>query len=134
MLAQPTPFPQVGSYGLHRVQGGTRLARIQQRDCVGGEDYALISYPSRTGASGNLTVPLADLIDATPLTDDENRELRALSGELPSRRAARNAAKLRLEQLANRRIFARVLQEEMIRLGLATRPLDASDASESAAA
>ncbi|QAY77899.1 hypothetical protein [Sphingosinicella sp. BN140058] len=75
MLRTPAPFPQVGSYALTIHQDEITLARIQGRN---GED-ATISLPLFSGASGNRTVPLGELIDATPLSDDEASEWSALN-------------------------------------------------------
>ena len=87
MLKVASPFPQVGSYALAEIDGETLLARIiglsgRQSDATA---EATISLPARRYiASGNVTLPLADLIDGTPLTPEEEAELKALEATVPA--------------------------------------------------
>lgn len=77
MLSSATAFPQVGSYALYEdpelPRGDRRpeLVRILEL----GATVALVAFPLREGrASGNKRLPLADLLDGTPLTAQEKRE------------------------------------------------------------
>jgi len=111
MLADPTPFPAAGSYGLHAVGGTTRLARIIARNRDGS---VIISIPSLPGASGNRCVPLDQVRDGTPLTDEERAEQLKLAASLrsiarPGPAARRRRA--RLDALREREIDARLLGE-----------------------
>jgi hypothetical protein len=78
MLRVPTPFPEQGSFALLDHDGRTHAVRILQRD---QEGFVRISLPARLGAaSGNLRVPFDQLIDPTPLTEEERAELKRLEG------------------------------------------------------
>lgn len=118
MLAVHAPFPEVGSYGLLCVDGATRLARIIARN---PGDSAVVSLPELAGASGNRTVPLAQIRDGTPLSDAERAEMRHLAAtpfatSKPSPAARKRDA--RLQALRHREIDARLLTELMRGVGL----------------
>jgi hypothetical protein len=80
MLASPTPYPYVGSYALLETER-LELVRVIARRAA----FALIAFPLRDGASGNMEVPESDLIDATPLTAEEQREFHDLDRHLAGR-------------------------------------------------
>jgi hypothetical protein len=96
MIRTPAPFPQPGSYALLVDLGQTHIVRILSR--VPDAAEAVISFPARWGASGNKTVPLADLIDGTPLTADERREMRHLFEEADALAAGGRAHRQRLAE------------------------------------
>lgn len=107
MLTAPAPFPQIGAYALFYDDGDrkTHLVRIQRRH---GPD-AVISFPLRAGASGTRTVPLADLLDGTPLTGSERAEWRRLEAELrgmvrPGKARIDRAAELRLREIRSMKL------------------------------
>jgi hypothetical protein len=114
MLSPETPFPYVGSYALFvdpdaPPPQADELVRINWRR----EGFAMVSFPLRDGASGNKTVPFADLIDATPLSSEEAREFhdldRALFGRsLRTAKQKREAA--RRDALRRRTIYAPLLE------------------------
>jgi hypothetical protein len=135
LLTPETPFPNVGSYALLidcdscrsggsaqrsndcRVGHGAELARILRASV--GEDgratertlTATIALPLRDGASGTKTVPFADLIDATPLTGAEGKEMVDLDRELRSKPLRGRAAKqARHDALKRRAIWAPHMQ------------------------
>jgi len=63
MLRVSTPFPQVGSYGL--INDGAncrRRVRVQRNNDDG---TVLVTGTARNGQSTTMTVPLAELVDAT---------------------------------------------------------------------
>lgn len=119
MLRTHAPFPQVGSFALFEHEGKSQLARIVGRHPA--DATAVISLPERPDAGGNLTVPVAGLIDGTPLTDAEAAELRQLeSACLPyvsKRKRVRTARQKeimrRFGELSARRIHARVLGDKI---------------------
>lgn len=118
MLSVYAPFPERGSYGLYVVDGVTRLARIISRN---PDDSAVVSLPALAGASGNRTVPLAQIRDGTPLSDADRDEMRELAGKLLSTRKpspTARARRARLEALRCREIDARLLAELMRGAGL----------------
>lgn len=120
MLNNPTPFPLVGSYALYETACETHLVRIQHRDMSGREGAALISFPGSFAASGSKTVPLADLIDGTPLTLDERAEMQATlramgAAAIHNSRAARAKRYLALRE---RDIRSETMQRLMERAGL----------------
>jgi hypothetical protein len=91
MLSSPTPFPYVGSYALLEHEGELQLVRIQMRRSTPtvGEDgratetgETVVSFPLRDGASGNIRVDPALLIDASPLSADEMRAFHELDRSL----------------------------------------------------
>lgn len=120
MLRSPTPFPLVGSYGLYEHEGQLRLARIVARNQDG---TAVISLPERLGAGGNLTAPVSEIRDGTPLTAAEEAESRELDSychpfvrrKKRARTPKQKAAVWRLAELGARRIHARVLAEKLER-------------------
>lgn len=85
MLKVPAEFPEVGSYALYD-QGGTHiLARIVGKPPrgEGEEQIVLLAFPQiQDVASGNKRVPLADLIDATPLAKADRDRIEALEREM----------------------------------------------------
>lgn len=118
MLSPATPFPHPGSYGLHEdpalAPGDRRaeLVRILER----GNAVALVAYPLREGAGGNQRVPLADIVDATPLTHEESREMTDLARSLVGRSMrtkAQRAAKARHDVLQSRNIWSGSLQRQL---------------------
>ena len=124
MLIPQTPFPQAGSYGLYQdpeLPCGERraeLARILEL----GASVALISLPLRDGAGGNRRVPIADLIDGTPLDAAETKELtdcfRAMHQGTGRRRNVK-AARARHATLKTRAIWSGPLQRQLDRLSAA---------------
>jgi hypothetical protein len=136
MLTPGTPFPYVGSYALYcdpdaEPPQADELVRINWRRSErsvgeGGrsieQEFCMVSFPLRDGASGNKTVPFADLIDATPLSSEEAREFhdldRALFGRsLRTAKQKREAA--RRDALRRRTIYAPLL-ERLLRRARAT--------------
>lgn len=129
MIKAPAPFPHVGSYGLLIDTGlpveqrRAELARVLGRfpEGRGGEqvELARISLPLREGASSVRTVELTELIDATPLTRAEERELGDLDAALHGRtlRSARQkAAAFRAEKLRERLCYSQILIAELAKL------------------
>jgi hypothetical protein len=96
MLDAPTPFPNIGSYGLlidedEPAPQAAELVRIIACRFDGdGAAIALLSFPLREGARGNKEVPLDALIDATPLTIEEQREFHDLDRQLFGRTSFRS--------------------------------------------
>lgn len=126
MLKVPTEFPQVGSYALFvditlpLAQQRAELVRIMRRPtiCERGGDVA-ISFPLRTGASGSMIVPEDALIDATPLTKAEEREMHDISRALSGRDKLTNkqrVMKARGEDLRDRHIMSAVMEIELRKL------------------
>lgn len=121
MLKNATPFPQQGSYCLYEdpalpaARRNAELVRIIER----GAAAVLVSYPLRDGAGGNQRVPLADLLDATPLTAEESREMTDLARSLigrSMRTKAQKAAKARHDALQSRNIWSGSLLRQLDRL------------------
>lgn len=118
MLRTPAPFPHVGSFGLFTdtslpvAQQRAELARILER----GVNSALIALPLRLGAAGNQRVALADVIDATPLTKLEERELTDLERALRGRARPNPTKATRLNVLRERAIWSLVLNSELAKL------------------
>jgi len=110
MLKTSAPYPHVGSYALLEDEGRTHLVRIIGKD-PGGD--VTLSFPGRYKiASGNKTVPFADLIDGTPLTAAEEAEFRQLESTIPavpSRSAKVKAQQQRYADLRERSIHASTL-------------------------
>jgi hypothetical protein len=105
MLRIPAPFPEVGSYALlidtnlPAVQQRAELVRVMRRDPAHGQ--SAVAFPLRVGAFGNRVVGESELIDATPLTKDEERELADLQRHLAGRDRLRGklvAAAVRCEK------------------------------------
>lgn len=132
MLSTPAPFPHVGSFALFEdpnliaADRRAELARIIGTRLVGEgktvdselarASIAIVAFPNRLGASGNRTVPLADLIDATPLTKAEEREMhdiqRSLTGRDRLTKKQRQKA-TRAAALRKRSIYAVILNAEL---------------------
>lgn len=119
MLSNETPFPYPGSYGLlidpdAPAPQPNELVRINWRR----EGWAMVSFPLRGGASGNKVIAAGDLIDATPLTADEEREFhesdRALAGRDPRNFSKRQRwLKARRDLFRLRMIHAPVMERLM---------------------
>jgi len=118
MLSPATLFPQIGSYGLYEdpelepAERRAELVRILERRV----SVVLVAYPLRDGATGNQRVPLADIIDATPLSQEESREMTDLGRSLVGRSMqtkAQKAAKARLEHLHSRNIWSGCLRRRL---------------------
>ena len=120
MLKIPAPFPQVGSFALlidmnQPAPQRAELVRILERTYPQGSG-ATVSFPLRTGASGYNTVPLAGLIDGTPLTSEESAELDALRSHL-SQQTRPNRKKIeRAEALRRRQIYSDAMRYELAAL------------------
>ena len=112
MLAAETAFPFAGSFALwcdpEEPAGRLELARILEH----GGDNVLISLPLRLGAVGNRRVPLADLVDGTPLTTAEEDEVRELRQQLRTRTRNRKKLERRYQALRERQIHWMVLRSE----------------------
>jgi hypothetical protein len=106
MTREPAPFPHVGSWALWHHQGRTLAVRIQLRR----GDAALLSIPSFFRvASGNRTIPIAELADPTPLSPREADELDALLSRLSGQKRPRRRDLDRAEALRSRAAHARTL-------------------------
>jgi hypothetical protein len=113
MLSPPTPYPQQGSFALFDEEGKTHAVRIHQHDQQG---FATISFPGRIGAaSGNKRVPIEQLLDGTPLDEEERAELKALErfvhseGTRPSQSRAARIRRKRYQALRLRDIRSATL-------------------------
>lgn len=140
MLSGATDFPQAGSYGLllspappaQRRQAGdpkqeeyegpqlVRIIRSWPQVRGSGVDPSnpeiLVSLPLVDGASGTRTVRLGDLIDATPLTRDEEREFTDLDRSLRgcSMRTPRQKERAkRRDALKQRIVYAPILARQL---------------------
>lgn len=107
MLHLPTPFPFAGSYALHIDMDQpppqeAELVRVIRRD---GEE-CLVAFPLRRDASGTKTIRFEQLIDATPLSDDDWAELKALDRELFGRVRPNKLKAARREALRDRERWA----------------------------
>jgi len=118
VLKTPAPYPQVGSYALtidlelpasHQHAELVRIHRI-------GPVTAAISFPLRTGASGNRTIARADLIDATPLTKDEERRLTDLERDVRGRDRPNKAKVVQATALRSRLIMSAVMKTALDKL------------------
>lgn len=117
MLSTPAPYPHVGSFALYidedRPLPRAELVRVMRRD----DDLAAIAFPNRIGSSGNKLVAESDLIDATALTRDEERELTDGLGELRGRgdklSPRLRAVKARTETLRSRQLCSIILESEL---------------------
>lgn len=115
MLRTHAPFPEVGSYGLKAEDSQLHLVRIIARS----GDQAGIAFPLRRGASGNKTVPLAELIDATPLAAADHARLREIEqemGQLATNGKARRQRRIEADALHSRDVYSRTLADLMKRL------------------
>lgn len=120
MLSAETPFPYQGSSALYidrdlpPSEQRAELVRIISRRAPHlpfGETGAqsLVSFPLRTGASGNKVVPEAELIDITPLDQAERKEMAELFGHLLGRERLTpkmKRQKARHDALKNRSMWA----------------------------
>jgi hypothetical protein len=114
MLRTPAPFPQVGSYALIEIDGRLHLARIQKRTC---DAEVMISLPLlRDVASGNRKVSPDALIDGTPLSEFEQRELGRLEIEAAAGGRGAPAKRERADALSDRMTHAPILADMMKRL------------------
>lgn len=114
MLQTHAPFPQIGSYGLFDHERRRQLARILARNSDDGT--VVISLPERPDAGGNLTVPLVDLFDGTPLAAVEHQEMDALGRALhgkPVRTKRQRDDAHRYEALRLRHIHADLLADKL---------------------
>jgi hypothetical protein len=139
MLTNPTPFPQVGAWALYCTAiGKLEAVRIVGRDGLHGIGNALISFPARTGASGNATVPLADLLDPTPCSEAERAEASRLQAAQDARRRAGKSvtrrAMARVDALRLRDIHAQKLADLLRAMGSTRMANPASRAAARAAA
>lgn len=112
MLRTPAPFPEVGSYALVDHRGTRTLARIQARS----GDAVLVSLPLVAGAGGTRTIPADQLIDGTPLSDEEAAEKSALDKVVFGGTAPRHGTKKRRQwdryrELVQRDIYAPLLAD-----------------------
>ena len=112
MLNVPAPFPQVGSFALYvdpdlpiEAQRA-ELVRIMRRDGQPQFPGAAVAFPLRTGATGNRLVSERQLIDPTPLTTAEERELTDLQNQLRGRARPNKAKVERAEALRTRQLMA----------------------------
>lgn len=129
MLKVAAPFPQVGSYGLITdptlpvEMQRAELARILRHDGQlpdqDGEmrDVVAIALPLRVGATGNKLVALDQVIDATPLTKAEERELADLQRYVAGRERPNKKKAARCEALRSRLIMSGVMAIELQKLG-----------------
>lgn len=134
MLRTPAPYPHVGSFAAFidtdiadASQRRAELVRIAGRslelegdgDTFRQVEHAFITFPLRTGSSGSRTVPLSLLIDATPLTREEERELHdielALKGRLCRTKREREANE-RARALKERLLYSQLMAPELKRL------------------
>lgn len=119
MLKIAAPFPQVGSYALliddlmPVEMQRAELVRIMRTDVA----TCAIAFPLRLGATGNRNVQLDSLIDATPLTKAEERELADLQRYVAGRERPNKAKAARCEALRTRLIMSEVMQIELKKLG-----------------
>lgn len=126
MIKAPSPFPHVGSYALLiDVEQPVELRRAELArifslvEVEGTATLVNISLPLRTGASGTKVVELSDLIDGTPLSREEMRELADLDSALQGRKLRTpklKAAHERCEALRHRLCFSQVLTAELSKL------------------
>ena len=110
MLNAETPFPNPGSYaltvdpvsGLDAAQ--VELVRILEAPPGG---LVLVSFPLRDNAGGTKRIAASELIDATPLTGAEGKEIIDLDRELRGSRVTKRAEKrLRHDALHSRAVWA----------------------------
>ncbi len=125
MLSTPATYPHVGSFALYidadRPMPRAELVRIMRLDAASlippAPYRATIAFPNRVGSSGNKTVPMTDLIDATPLSKEEERELTDGQRDLRGRGAELSrrlrAVKLRTEALRSRQLSSIILEHEL---------------------
>lgn len=122
MLSAATPFPQTGAYALYLLGSELALVRIQHRHVGDRDGMALISFPRTFAASGSKTVPLADLVDGTPLDDAERAEMNRLAGDLARAKSGARGAKAKAARwvaLKQRDIHAATMADKLRAAGLA---------------
>jgi hypothetical protein len=100
------PFPQPNSWGLVEQDGEMRPVRIL--NLVG--DEASISFAGVFVASGARRVPLAQILNADPLSDAEQAELDALDTAMAGKARPKKAVVARAEALGLREQRARSLK------------------------
>jgi hypothetical protein len=124
MLKVPAPFPQVGSFALFidenlpRGEQRAELVRIMRRYRMDREAPVAIAFPNRTGATGNTTTTVDQLIDASPLTVAERAEHAELEKDLRKHARARLTPAMkdrihRAEALRKRAIWSTILESEL---------------------
>lgn len=119
MIREPALFPYPGSWALWMHNGRALAVRIQLRR----GDEAMISIPSYYRvASGDRRVPVSELLDATPLTQADQAELRRLSSAIAGRKRPRKADIDRADALRRRAIDSRLLQEQLAKLSARYAP------------
>lgn len=108
MLKTPASFPFPGSFALHVDTGQPQLVRIiAWADVQSGKPTSvLVSYPLRLGASGNTQLPVAALINGSPLTAEERMELRVLEEHLSGKKRPRKLDLAREAELRTRDVNA----------------------------
>jgi hypothetical protein len=120
MLRTQAPFPEVGSYALlidRNLPAGQQrgeLVRILRKAPI--SEQTTVAFPLRTGASGTRVVDHADLIDGTPLTGPEERELADLDRDLRGRlkfTAKQKAIAARRDALRSRLIWSQLYRAEL---------------------
>lgn len=110
MLHIAAPFPNVGATALLIEAHQALPVRILQRLDGRGRNVRLqVSIQDREGSSGVRRVKLADLEDATPLTDAEEAELQRLERELAGQSRPLKAKAKRCERLRLRAVHAEQL-------------------------
>lgn len=129
MIKSPAAFPFPGCYALHVVAGAPDLVRIIEWVGPQAENgtTVLVSYPLRRGASGNSQVPVAELIDATPLSANERIELARLEVGLAGKARSKKLHLAREAQLRTRWVNSEVRQR-LIDEGVRRRLIDADTA------
>lgn len=122
MLSTPAPYPHVGSYALLIDPNNpvelqrAELVRIIGRDHQPEFPGSRIVFPNRLGSTGFRMVSEADLIDATPLTKLEERDLTDGLGDLRGRDKLSprlKAIKARTDALRHRQIYSIILAAEL---------------------
>ena len=130
MLAGATEYPNAGSYALLLCPAppgtatagwgpqqeeikGPQLVRII-RTPINPDGLFLVSLPLVDGASGTKAVPADELIDATPLTGAEGKEMVELARELTRKRLRDRAGKkARHDALRHRAIWSPMLLSKL---------------------
>src|SRR5690349_15559331 len=122
MIRTPASYPFPGSFAavidmdLPEVDRRAELVRIVRT----GPGTATVAFPLRPSvASGHRTIPFAELMDGTPLTPIEARELADLQRELRGRKidnAARRRKKARADALKRRQGLSIILAAEIRKL------------------
>jgi hypothetical protein len=118
MFTAPQPFPMPGSWAIWESGSVVHAARIQKTAKVAGQVWCLVSLPELGPvASGNRTVPMAELHDSTPLGAAEREELFELGLELNRlERPELSRRYARFEALRHRQIRAADLARRLAAL------------------